>query len=67
MNDNLGNKKINRAVLVGLNASCLSSDDNASDESLQELEALLETAGGECMGMVLQNKDTGSAYFHRRR
>ena len=58
MNDNLGNKKINRAVLVGLNASCLSGDDNASDESLQELEALLETAGGECLGMVLQNKDT---------
>ncbi|MGN0968878.1 MAG: GTPase HflX [Oscillospiraceae bacterium] len=56
MNEN-HEEKINRAVLVGLNAACLSRDDNASDESLEELEALLETAGGECVGMVLQNKD----------
>ena len=58
MNENLTEEKINRAVLVGLNAACLSRDDNASDESLEELEALLETAGGVCVGMVLQNKDT---------
>ena len=57
MNENR-EEKINRAVLVGLNAACLSREDNASDESLEELEALLETAGGECVGMVLQNKDT---------
>ena len=57
MNEN-HEEKINRAVLVGLNAACLSREDNASDESLEELEALLETAGGECVGMVLQNKDT---------
>ncbi len=58
MSENLTEEKINRAVLVGLNAACLSRDDNASDESLEELEALLETAGGVCAGMVLQNKDT---------
>ena len=58
MSENLTEEKINRAVLVGLNAACLSRDDNASDESLEELEALLETAGGVCVGMVLQNKDT---------
>ena len=57
MNENTTQEKINRAVLVGLNAACLSRKDNASDESLEELEALLETAGGECVGMVLQNKD----------
>ena len=58
MNESFTEEKINRAVLVGLNAACLSRDDNASDESLEELEALLETAGGVCVGMVLQNKDT---------
>ena len=58
MNENYLEEKINRAVLVGLNAACLSADENASDESLEELEALLETAGGICMGMVLQNKAT---------
>jgi len=58
MNENAANKKINRAVLVGLNAACLSREDNASEESLEELAALLETAGGECMGMVMQNKAT---------
>ena len=46
------------AVLVGLNAASLPPEDNASDESLQELSALLETAGGRCAGMVLQNRDT---------
>ena len=58
MNENFLEGKINRAVLVGLNAACLSADENASEESLEELEALLETAGGQCMGMVLQNKAT---------
>ena len=58
MNENFLEGKINRAVLVGLNAACLSADENASEESLDELEALLETAGGQCMGMVLQNKAT---------
>ena len=51
-------KSINRAVLVGLNAPCLSKEENANEESLVELEALLETAGGSCLGTVLQNKPT---------
>ncbi len=58
MSENFLEANINRAVLVGLNAACLSADENASEESLDELEALLETAGGQCMGMVLQNKAT---------
>ena len=58
MNEIFLEGKINRAVLVGLNAACLSAEENASEESLDELEALLETAGGQCMGMVLQNKAT---------
>ncbi|MDD6160277.1 MAG: GTPase HflX, partial [Oscillospiraceae bacterium] len=51
-------ENINRAVLVGLNAPCLSREENANEESLVELEALLETAGGVCLGTVLQNKAT---------
>lgn len=49
-------KEINRAVLVGLNAPNLRREENADDESLEELAALLDTAGGTCLGMVLQNK-----------
>ena len=49
-------KEINRAVLVGLNAPGLSREENADDESLDELAALLDTAGGVCLGTVLQNK-----------
>ena len=49
-------KEINRAVLVGLNAPCLSAEENADDRSLEELAALLDTAGGQCLATVLQNK-----------
>ncbi|MEA4954398.1 MAG: GTPase HflX [Pseudoflavonifractor sp.] len=54
----LDESKINRAILAGLNSPCLSRDENADERSLEELEALLETAGGQCMGTVLQNKAT---------
>ena len=40
----------NRAVLVGLNAHSLSREDNASETSLEELAALVETAGGNVCG-----------------
>jgi len=49
-------KQINRAVLAGLSAPCLSGEENASDESLEELAALLDTAGGVCLATVLQNR-----------
>ena len=45
-----------RAVLVGLNADCFRKDQIATDETLDELEALLETAGGFCTGKILQNR-----------
>lgn len=51
------NKDRNRAVLVGLNSDRLPEEDRASDDSLDELSDLLDTAGGECVGIVLQNKD----------
>ena len=58
MTENQEKKAINRAVLVGLNAHCLSEAENADDSSMEELANLLETAGGECVGTVFQNKDT---------
>ena len=51
-------KEINRAVLVGLNCPGLDREENASEESLAELAALLDTAGGTCLGTVLQNKSS---------
>jgi len=51
-------KKLNRAVLVGLNAFSLSKEENATQTTMEELAALLETAGGQSVGMVLQGKDS---------
>ena len=54
-----------RAVLVGLNAACFTKEQTATDETLEELEALLETAGGFCTGKVLQNRHTPHSHsFH---
>ncbi len=47
-----------RGVLVGLDSRALDKEDNASEDTLRELSALLETAGGECVGTVLQSKDS---------
>ena len=51
-----------RAVLVGLNADCFTKEQTATDETLEELEALLETAGGFCTAKVLQNRHTPDAH-----
>ena len=51
-------KRPERAILVGLCADSLDKNENSSETSLQELEALLQTAGGECRGTVLQNRKT---------
>ena len=45
-----------RAVLVGLNADVFPREETATEETLDELEALLETAGGRCAAKVLQNR-----------
>ena len=51
-----------RAVLVGLNADCFTKEQTATDETLEELEALLETAGGFCTGKILQNRHAPDAH-----
>jgi len=49
-------KPRDRAVLAGLNSPKLDKRDNADDATLEELAALVETAGGEVAASVLQNR-----------
>ena len=58
MPENTTEEKINRAVLVGLSSRALEAEECATEESMEELAALLETAGGESAGIVLQQKDS---------
>ena len=58
MTENETKQAKNRAVLVGLWAHRLSVEENATEETVDELADLLETAGGECVGTVLQSKDS---------
>ena len=45
-----------KVVLVGLNSPVLKREENADEDTLEELSALVETAGGETVGIVLQNR-----------
>lgn len=58
MEQNFQLQQQERAVLVGLNADCFSPEETATEASLEELEALLETAGGFCTAKILQNRHT---------
>ena len=49
-------KKRDYAVLVGLRSPVL-GDDSADEESLGELAALVDTAGGQAVGTILQSRD----------
>lgn len=62
MEQNFGEHIVERAVLVGLNADCFTPQQTATDETLEELEALLETAGGFCTGKILQNRHAPDAH-----
>ena len=62
MESNFAEQTQERAVLVGLNADCFTKEQIATDETLDELEALLETAGGFCTGKILQNRHAPDAH-----
>jgi len=47
-----------RAVIAGLAADSMDPHERSTEESLDELEALLETAGGVCLGRALQKRGT---------
>ena len=49
-------KKRDYAVVVGLRSPVL-GDDSADEESLAELAALVDTAGGQAVGTILQSRD----------
>ena len=49
---------IERAVLAGLNAASLPQSERSTDITMDELAALVETAGGEVIGMFIQNRPT---------
>ena len=51
-------KKTERAILVGLAAACMDEHERSSDVSMDELAALVETAGGEAVAMAMQNRPT---------
>lgn len=54
--DELGHAAQEKAVLVGLNADLFTKEETSTEKTMEELAALLETAGGVCVGTVLQNK-----------
>ena len=54
--------KSERAVLAGLNADIFGPAENATEQTLDELEALLETAGGSCVARLLQNRHTPDSH-----
>ncbi len=56
MESNFEKNTQERAVLVGLNADCFTQAQTATEQTLEELDALLETAGGFCTGKILQNR-----------
>ncbi len=51
-------EKKERAVLVGLAADSMPPEERSTEVTMEELSALLETAGGEAVGCSLQNRDT---------
>ncbi len=51
-----------KAVLAGLNADLFTKEETATPQSMEELDALLQTAGGECVGKLLQSRHTPDAH-----
>ena len=51
-------EKINpdKAILAGLDAAVFSNEETATESTLEELKALLETAGGTAVGTLLQSR-----------
>ena len=46
-----------KVVLVGLNSPVLNKEGNADESTMEELSALVETAGGETEGIIIQNRE----------
>ena len=46
-----------KVVLVGLNSPVLKKEETADETTMDELAALVETAGGQVEGIILQNRE----------
>ncbi|MBO5556632.1 MAG: GTPase HflX, partial [Oscillospiraceae bacterium] len=57
MDSNSQNKK-ERAILAGLSAASMDEHERSTEVSMEELAALVETAGGEAVAMLIQNRPT---------
>lgn len=53
--------KKERAILAGLSAASMDEHERSTQISMDELSALVETAGGETVAMVLQSRPTPDA------
>ncbi|NLH01765.1 MAG: GTPase HflX [Clostridiales bacterium] len=53
--------KREKAVLAGLSADTMPENERSTETSMKELAALVETAGGEAVAYVLQNRQTPEA------
>ena len=52
------NKARERAVLAGLSAASMDEDKRSTEVSMEELAALVDTAGGDTVAIVMQNRPT---------
>jgi len=50
--------KRERAVLAGLSAACMDEHERSTEISMEELAALVDTAGGDTVAMIMQNRPT---------
>lgn len=50
------NKKTERVILAGVHTGRIDRINDTTDESIDELEELVKTAGGEVVGVLIQNK-----------
>ena len=53
--------KKERAVLAGLSAASMDEHERSTEVSMEELAALVETAGGETVAMLMQSRPTPDA------
>lgn len=53
--------KKEKAILAGLSAASMPESERSTETSMEELAALVETAGGEAVGYVLQNRQAPEA------
>ncbi|MBQ1351338.1 MAG: GTPase HflX [Oscillospiraceae bacterium] len=58
MEQNFKETHVTKAVLVGLSSPRLGRLESADEQSMEELAALLETAGGTAVGEVLQSRSS---------